>query len=240
MNPGGPHGRGLVIALLIVMGLAVAGGGGYGLYAQLTRHAAAAEASAAGQQEIGTRWLRLTAGQIFPHTVAYTSSQTGGPWSAHLVGIAPRASCPAATDPAIGTALAKSGCLALLRATYADVSGTLIATVGIAAMPSPTAAAGALPGTGTSNQASREAGVDAIGFPGTVSDLFGNAQRALFANQVQGPYIFFDSVGFADGRVTHAGGNDTALQDMGSGIINALEVILDAVGQPCQEKDIRC
>jgi hypothetical protein len=40
--------------------------------------------------------------------------------------------------------------------------------------------------------------------------------------------------------VTHAGGNDTALQDMGSGIINALEVILEAVGQPCQEKDIRC
>jgi hypothetical protein len=55
-------------------------------------------------------WLDLTAGQLFPRTVIYTSTAAGADWPAQLVGIAPKASCAAATDPQIGPSLARSGC----------------------------------------------------------------------------------------------------------------------------------
>jgi len=225
-----------VLAILLIVGLAAVAGGGYGLYAQLTRHATAAEARAAGQQEAATRWLRLTAGQIFPRTVSYLSTASGGRWSAHLVGIAPQASCTAATDPAAGTALMRSGCRTVLRATYADASDTLIATVGIAVMPSSARVSAALPAV----EAGVNEGVLAVPFPGTVAGLFGNAQRAVFGLRGQGPYILFDSVGFADGRVTHLADSDPALRDMGDGIVHALAGVFTAPGNPCREKDIRC
>ena len=170
----------MVLTVLVIVGLAAAGGGGYGLYGQLTRHATAAEAAAAGRQEIATRWLRMTAGQIFPPAVPYSSSVSGTAWSARLIGIAPQAACTAATDPAIGAVLERAGCRGMLRATYADTSGTLMATFGIAAMPSTAAAAATMPEVG----AIQRAGVNAVRFPGTASDLFGNAQRAVFGDRV--------------------------------------------------------
>ena len=236
MHSGGRRGGGLVLAILLILGLAAAGGGGYGLYAQLTRHATAAEARAAGQREVATRWLRMSAGQIFPRTVSYLSTASGGHWSARLVGIAPQAPCAAATDPAAGTALMRSGCDTVLRATYADASGTLIATVGIAVMPSAARAGAAF----SVIQEGVGQGVLAVPFPGTVADLFGNAQRAVFGQQDQGPYILFDSVGFADGRVTHVADSDSALRDLGDGIVHAVAGIFVAPGNPCREKDIRC
>jgi len=232
----GPRGRAAVLAVLVIVGLAAAGSGGYGLYGQLTRHATTAEAAAAGRQEIATRWLRMTAGQVFPATVPYTGTASGTAWSARLIGIAPRAACAAVTDPAIGAVLERAGCRAMLRATYADTSGALMATFGIAAMPSTAAAAGTLPKVG----AIQHAGVDAAGFPGTASGLFGNPQRAVFGARVLGPYLVFFSVGFADGRVTHAADNDTPLLDLGDGVAMALAITLNTVGDPCRQKDIRC
>jgi len=232
----GRRGGGPVFAILLILGMAAAAGGGYGLYAQLTRHATAADARAAGQREVATRWLRMTAGQIFPRTVSYLSTASGGHWSARLVGIAPQASCAAATDPAAALALVRSGCKTVLRATYADASGTLIATVGIAVMPSAARAGGAF----STIQARADQGVLAVPFPGTVADLFGNAQRAVFGQQDQGPYILFDSVGFADGRVTHMADSDSALRDLGDGIVRVVAGVIAAPGNPCREKAIRC
>jgi hypothetical protein len=226
----------LVVAILLILGVAAAGGGGFGLYTQLTRHATAAESRAAGQREVATRWLRMSAGQIFPRTVSYLSTGSGGHWSARLVGIAPQASCAAATDPAAGAALVRSGCETVLRATYADASGTLIATVGIAVMPSAARAGGAF----SAIQEGVDQGVLAAPFPGTVADRFGNAQRAVFGQQDRGPYILFDAVGFADGRVTHMADSDSALRDLGDGIVRAVAGLFAAPGNPCREKDIRC
>ena len=225
-----------MLAILLILGVAAAGGGGYGLHAQLTRPATAAEARAAGQREVATRWLRLSAGQIFPPTVSYPSTAAGGRWSARLVGVAPQAPCRAATDPAAATALVRSGCQTVLRATYADASGTLIATVGIAVMPSAARAGGAFSAIG----AGVHEGVLAVPFPGTVAGLFGNAQRAVFGQEDQGPYILLDSVGFADGRVTHMADSDSALRDLGDGVVRAVAGVFAAPGHPCRETDIRC
>lgn len=225
-----------MLAVLLIVGLGAIAGGGYGLYAQLTRHATVAEASAAGQREVASRWLRLPAGQIFPATVSYQSTQVGGRASAHLVGIAPRTSCAAATDPAIGAILARSRCQAILRATYADSSGTLLGTFGVGVMPDAADAADTFeslhPGPGV--------GVRTVSFPGTVAGSFGDAQRAEVLTQYQGPYIFFYAVGFADGRVTHAAGGDSSLEDLGYGVIDSIISILTSDGSPCHDKDIRC
>ena len=115
-----------MLAVLLAVGLGSVAAGGFGLYTEMTQPATAADASTTGPQEAVARWLQLTAGQIFPRTVIYQSTAAGADWPAHLVGIAPRTSCVAATDPQIGPALAQSGCRTLLRATYADASGTLL------------------------------------------------------------------------------------------------------------------
>jgi hypothetical protein len=100
--------------------------------------------------------------------VGYTNTASGAAWSARLIGIAPRASCAAAADPAVAAILARSGCRTVLRATYADVSGTLVATAGIAVMPSAAAAASAQ----NAIQMTIQGGVRAIAFPGTAAVLF--------------------------------------------------------------------
>jgi len=235
VNSRGFWGRGIVLAVLLVVGLGAVAAGGFGLYTEVTPQATAAEAGTAGPQT-ATRWLQLTAGQIFPRTIIYKSTTAGVDWPAHLVGIAPRATCLAATDPQIGPALAQSGCRALLRATYADASGTLLTTVGIAVMPGATAAAHAF----SAIHNGQNAGVRTVSFAGTISGQFGNGKRTLIQTEYQGSYIFFFATGFADGRLTHAAAGYPAIQDLGDGIVNALENTLSQTGNPCQEKDVRC
>ena len=120
----------VALSTLIVLGLAAMGGAGATLALELTRHATKAEASAAGEQELASRWQRLSAGQIFPRTVSYPTAM-GWEATASLVGIAPAASCAAAFDPAAARALARAGCVTALRATYVDTSGTVFATVSV-------------------------------------------------------------------------------------------------------------
>jgi hypothetical protein len=224
------------LAVLVIAGLGGVAGGALGLHAELARHATAAEAAAAGRQELASRWLRLTAGQIFPRTVGYSSSATGQRWSSPPVGASPRASCAAATDPAVAAVLARSHCRAVLRATYADASGTLVATAGIAVMPSRAAASAATEAI----PIQPDAGVRAVSFPGTAAGLFRDAQRVAFAQQEQGPYVLFYAAGFADGRVTRAGAGDPALGDLGGGIVDSLAAAFGPAGNPCREKDVRC
>ena len=66
------------------------------------------------------------------------------PLAAHRIGIARQASCHTATDPAVARVLARYGCLAVLRATYADATQSLAVTVGIAVLPGPAAASASL------------------------------------------------------------------------------------------------
>jgi hypothetical protein len=73
----------MLVALFAVALIAIAGGG-FGLYTAMTPAATAAEASPAAQRDATTRWLDLTAGQLFPRTVIYTSTAAGADWPAQL------------------------------------------------------------------------------------------------------------------------------------------------------------
>lgn len=223
----------VVLVLAGVAGLAV---GGFALYQELTRPATAAEAAAAGRTEIATRWQRLPAGQLFPASISYLSPGKQRT-TALRVGIAPGTSCTAALDPAAATILRARGCRSMLRATYADASGSLAVTVGIAVMSSTAAAQSAVseltiqPG---------HAGVRAVSFPGTRVAGYGDTQRGWFHVAAgNGPYAFFYAAGFADGR--HGTGDLTsAPEHLGMGVLARLITVLTGDGPPCSRADIRC
>ncbi len=223
----------VALALAGVAGLAI---GGFALHAELTRPATAAEAAAAGRDEIATRWQRLPAGRLFPATISYVSAgrqQT----TALRVGIAPAASCAAALDPAVAAIFRARGCRTVLRASYTDSSGSLTVTVGVVVMRSTSAAQSAVsdlliqPG---------HAGVRAVSFPGTRAAGYGDAQRGWFhAEPGSGPYAFLYAAGFTDGR-RGTGDLTTEPRRLGSGVLSRLITVLTAGGPPCSRADIRC
>jgi hypothetical protein len=216
-----------------VAGLAGLGGGGTALLAELTRSPTTAEVAAADQAEVATRWQRLPAGQIFPPAIRYTTS-AGAATTALRVGIAPQSSCTAALDLRVVNAFVGHGCVAVLRATYLDESGTLAATIGIVVMGSVAgaqAADDAMPGN---------TGIEIARFPGTRAALFGNAQRDFAVGpRAQGPYVFLFAAGATDGRpwADHTTG---APVDLGSGIVAQEISILTGGPRACSRKDIRC
>jgi hypothetical protein len=228
--------RRALLATLVAVGLVATAGGGAALGLEMTRHATGAEALAAATAEVSSRWQRLTAGQIFPRRPGYLTS-AGTRYHATLAGIAPRATCAQAADPVMARALVRAGCATVLRATYADNSGALVATAGIAVMPGSAAAYRAF---AAANAYSSSAGVRAVRFAGTAANLFGDAQRQVFTVQNAGPYIFFVSAGYADGRPASHGLGELQFNDFSSGMIDDLIAIMTNYRNPCKEKDIRC
>lgn len=228
--------RVLFIALLTV-GVLLIGGGAATLFRELTRKATPAEANAALQQEIATRWERIVAGKIFPATITYTDSD-GNATFARLVGIAPAASCQTSLEPT-GYALVRGlGCATVLRATYVDASGALATTVGVAVLRSPAAA------THAANDAVSLApgdGLHAVTFAGTISGQFGDAARGIQGGLAGGPYVFLFTAGFTDGLPTTAAAQQqTELQSFGDGVGTGLKVLLTGHGKPCNMRDITC
>jgi hypothetical protein len=222
--------------MLTVTGLTALAAGGFGLHAELTRPATAAEVAAAGRAEIATRWQRLPAGKLFPAVIRYVTSGNRRS-SALRVGIAPSASCTAALDPVAAAIFRQHGCRTVLRATYADRSGTMAVTVGVVVMRSTAAAQTAVsdliiqPG---------HAGLRAVSFPGTRVAEYGDAQRGWFhAEASSGPYAFFYAAGFADGR---RGTEDLTSEPahLGTGVLSWMIAVLTGGGPPCARADIRC
>lgn len=170
--------------------------------------------SSAQQQKImmweaESRWHDFSAGQIFPGTVSYGppavlddigSSLT---LTARRLGIARQASCHAATDPAAGEVIARSGCEAVLRATYTDDTDTYVATVGVVPFPSAQQAAAAQAELGAKRLRmpdGRTPGVSAVPFAGTPSAGFASSRRQISANVLSGPYLVMYAVGYTDNR----------------------------------------
>lgn len=230
--------RGITLVLLVLVGLAGVGGGGFSVAHELTRHATSTEQAAAIQAEIASRWQRLPAGKIFPAAIPYTSADFGAALTARRVGIAPRATCAAALDPAVASLLRKYGCVAVLRATYLDPSGTLTLTAGVVVMTSTAAANRAV---GAASALPAQAGVRTFSLPGTVADQFGDPERRAF-NAVEsiGPYVFLYAAGYTDGRVSGSAATSPAFTDLGSGVVTGLQTVLTFYGSACTMKDIRC
>jgi hypothetical protein len=186
---------------------------------------------------MASRWQRLAAGTIFPTSLAYTDAN-GLKQTASLVGIAPPAKCAAAIDPGPASVMRRFGCQVILRATYADGTGTLALTAGIAVMASPATAAQAE--TDLSGNPYGP-GLRVVTFGGTTAGRFGDAQRAYLGYAQQtGPYVFLVAAGYADGRTVTAMTDNPAISSFGSGVLTDLQSALTRSGDPCKMKDIRC
>lgn len=234
--------RAAAIAALLAVGLGGLGGGGYGLFHEFTRGPTRAELTRASDAEQAQRWQALPVGKIFPAVIPYTTDTifnttragtTGTTEQAHLVGVLPASGCPSALDPVAARALGAHGCRSMLRATYADPSGTVLVTIGVAVMPSAAAAgsaSGALP---------PGHGVLPAGLAGTIASSFGGNKHLTYDSASgAGPYLVIAALGYADGRA--ASEMPDALPDFALTMETRVVNTLDASIPPCRAKDVRC
>jgi hypothetical protein len=154
--------------------------------------------------------------------------------TARRIGVARQSACKAVTDPAAALVLDRNGCLAMLRATYADGTDSYVVTVGVAVLPSTTQAAAAETElSGAATVAGIQPGVDALAFAGTPAAMFTDQRRQLSGFLRAGTYVALYTVGYADSRPrepvsgdSYADGEMTAV---GTGVAQAA---LAAVGAP--------
>jgi hypothetical protein len=189
--------------------------------------------------EFGRDWRVLSAGAIFPTSVSYAPPAVldGGPpltLTAGRIGIAPQATCRAATDPAAAAVLARNGCSAVLRATYTDGTKSYVVTVGVAVLPSAAQAATAVRDLGRAAEVGGIApGVRAVSFKGTPAAWFTNPRRQLSGSTWVGTYVALYTVGYADSRPREPVSGDTyavgEMRSVGQGVARA---VLAAVAPP--------
>ncbi len=232
----------VALVALFVVGAAAVLAGGIGLRRELTRGATKAEIAAALAAEIGSRWERLPAGTIFPETISF-QDVAGNTATATLVGIAPRAACQAALEPAAALKIRQLHCTTMLRATYVSAGGALAATVGIGVLHSPAAAGQAesdlLP-------VSPGSALYTVPYAGTITAGFTNLARGAAGVQVAGPYLFLYTAGHTDGEpgtavsAGVAAGGSGELQSLGVAIVGAAQKTLTSHGDPCSMRDISC
>ncbi|MCT9932555.1 hypothetical protein N5079_20350 [Planotetraspora sp. A-T 1434] len=146
-------------------------------------------------EDVARRWHAWPVGMVFPEEVQYTGLARAQQY-ARRVGVAPEAACAATVDSPVASALREQGCRTMLRATYVDQTSTFAITVGVAVLKDEEARMGAAAKLPVDDRV----GVRPVAFPGTVTDMFGAAQRQRTAWVGAGPYIVFSTVGYADGR----------------------------------------
>lgn len=237
--------RAIALTTLSLLGLGALGGGATALALELTRKPTAAEVDAAGVQELASRWRIRTAGEIFPPTVEYslTPPDEGGHKDevlrARRVGISTSTRCADALDKEPAAILAKHGCRALLRATYVDASGTLVATFGVAVLPTSDQASGAESDFGSLDK--NTSGVRAVGFPGTVTERFGDAQRQeLWLANNSTPYVFLRATGWTDGRTTMTERERAEEFDFADAVTDKVIATFVRTTEPCKARGVRC
>ena len=221
--------------VLVVLGLTVSVFGGRALWRELAGPPTPAELAQTARANMAARWGRLTAGQIFPATVGYLTP-AGAKATAHRVGIAPWAPCAAAMNPLVAGALRRHGCIAVLRATYADASGTLLVTAGLAILPSVPAARAAMKASGANGSSAQ---VRPVAFAGTVAGLFGGTRRDIFAVEQTGPAFVLAAMGSANGQYDPAAAVSPTLLNLGTAIIRTLAGRVSGTG-PCPGGGSRC
>ena len=213
--------RGLTLVAL-VLGTAGLAASAAGVSAQLLpRKFTTAQQQAIMAWEIAARWRTMSDDQIFPAAIAYQlpgnafEAGTQLSMTAHLVGIARQATCHSASDPAAAAVLSADGCAAVLRATYADQTDSMLVTVGVAVLPGSTTAravAGRL-----SAGLQPHPGVRPVSFRDTLARAFGDPQRQLSWATSAGPYVILSTAGYADGRPREQVSSDPyASQEMSS------------------------
>jgi hypothetical protein len=173
-----------------------------------------AEVAQAEATAVGQLWERLPLGQIFPEAVYYSTPQQTKETATRL-GIGAGDSCVAALDPTLQNAASGFGCVAALRASYADELGGTVYTVGVIVFPDAQAALAfyaAVPRAETPGT-----GLNTLRLPGTAAALFTDSGRQTFYSWVTGPYVVLAVSGYADGRPASKSeqARDTIFQPVG-------------------------
>jgi hypothetical protein len=202
----------------------------------LPRQFTAAQQRQITDWEVGSHWRTTQAGTIFPASVSYTApaslnDDSGLKLTATRIGIARQASCKAAADAAVAAVLDRNGCVAMLRATYVDGTDSYVVTVGVAVMP----------GSAQAAAAERElpsprpyVGVRTVRFKGTPAAEFTNLRRQISGVLAgsTGTYVFFYTIGYADGRprvlITADSYGDAEMTSMGEGVARKVGSMLTA------------
>jgi hypothetical protein len=243
---GGPRRRRLVALAALVLGVAGFAAAMTGVAVQLLpRQFTAGQQSQIKAWEVSGRWRTLTAGQIFPASVGYQLSaavlEDATPLNlqALRVGIAPQASCSAGvTSTAAAAVLRRSGCEAVLRATYVDATQTYVMTIGVAVLPNAAAADAADAGLSRPRLAAAHndgevqlaAGVLGVRFRG-LAGLY-DFSRQISASFTAGPYVVMYAAGYADSRpriqVSDDGYADAEMRSMARGVALSVAATLGA------------
>ena len=173
----------------------------------LPRHFTAAQQRAIASWEVERRWRADPAGTIFPASLPYylppslLNADSGMALHARLLGISPSTSCAqAVSKAAIRLLLRTHGCSNALRATYVDASGSLVATIVVAVLPSTTAASAVVNDLSQDGDSSSPALVRPLAIARTPAAGFGAAQRQMSDTNFGESYVIMATAGFADGR----------------------------------------
>jgi hypothetical protein len=226
-----------VTLMLLFVGTAGLAASAAGVSAQLLpRKFTAAQQREIMNWEAARRWRVLSAGKIFPAIIAYQLPATaleadaGLPLKAYRVGISPQTSCAVASDPPAARLLSAGHCSAMLRATYADETDSMLVTVGVAVMRSARAASSAAHALSAGPEL--HPGIGAVAFGGTLAASFGDRERQLDWAASAGSYLILSAVGYADGRPKVAVPSDSYIdQEMTSfanGVAGAVSAPLGA------------
>ncbi len=170
-----------------------------------TAAARAEQRAEAAQRAEYERWHSWPATRIFPETLRY-QGRNNIDLQARRAGIARRGSCSKATDPKVAAILRDAGCVTVLRATYVDVTGTYLVTVGVVVLRDADAGQNAYTRiaklTGSTSPSNRPPTVRPVAFPGTLARDFGKTQRFTTTAGYAGPsrYITLATGGYVDGR----------------------------------------
>jgi hypothetical protein len=171
----------------------------------LPRQFTAAQQRQISAWETERRWRALAAGSIFPDSVVYelpattVNASTGLVLDARRLGISTQTNCAIGVSDQAAHILSQHGCSAVLRATYVDSSGSLVATVAVAVLPGSAAARMVVTAlTGTSGSSPML--VRTLRVASTPAARFGDAQRQLSSAVGAGPYVILSTAGFTDGR----------------------------------------
>lgn len=187
---------------------------GFGISGQLTpRKFTPAQRQRIEGWQIAKRWRTTPKTELFPARVRYLldGEEFGVPGSLRLtarrLGIAKQASCgrTAGGGADLVTVLHRSGCQAVLRATYTDATSSLVLTVGIAVLRSQRSvesAAQLLTGSAATAQgaSSKQLVLSPVPVPGTPASAFRVRQRQVAWVVGSGSYLVLATAGFADGR----------------------------------------
>ncbi|MDX3225597.1 hypothetical protein [Streptomyces sp. ME19-01-6] len=170
-------------------------------------------------------WRDEPVDKVFPATLGGSGGYNGGLYDRkqavwNRVGISPETDCDKGLTRATLKAAKANGCKAVLRATYVDSTGNMVATVALVVLPEGGPKEKVV--TAYEDKRETEGAVAPYAVPGTLAakwkDRNGAYVTAAYGENL--PYVLGASIGSADGYVAGVlpgewgeyGGNDTDLE----------------------------